>query len=114
MKIFNVSQTILEYAYGNIIQFIFRTNIPVFLIRILICTTVVLIRDVIGTTIMRIRILRPNKNISVVRVTCQKKLGRVGREKKFFQDFFLYRKMYTYSPTSQFFSPVTHLSAVLN
>ena len=26
-------------------------------------------------------IIRPNKNISVVRVTCQKKLGRVGREK---------------------------------
>ena len=32
----------------------------------------------------------PNKNISVVRVTCQKKLGRVGREIFFFQEFFLY------------------------
>ena len=34
-------------------------------------------------------LIRPNKNISVVRVTCQKKLGRVGREKKISR-FFLY------------------------
>ena len=48
--------------------------------------------------------MRPNKNISVVRVTCQKKLGRVGREIFFFfQDFFLYCEMYTNSPRSQFF-----------
>ena len=33
-------------------------------------------------------ILRPNKNISVVRVTCQKKLSRVGREIFFFKIFF--------------------------
>ena len=36
-------------------------------------------------------LIRPNKNISAVRVTCQKKLGRVGREFFFFfQEFFLY------------------------
>ena len=47
--------------------------------------------------------LRPKKNISVVRVPCQKKLGRVGREFFFFKNFFLYCKMYTNSPRSQFF-----------
>ena len=35
-------------------------------------------------------LMRPKKNISVVRVTCQKKLGRVGREIFFFLEFFLY------------------------
>ena len=57
--------------------------------------------------------IRPNKNISVVRVTCQKKLGRVGREIFFFQDLFYIEKCIPILP-GHIFSPVTHLSAVLN
>ena len=58
--------------------------------------------------------LGPNKNISAVRVTCQKKLGRVGRENFFFQEFFfILKNVYQFSQVT-IFSPVTHLSAVLN
>ena len=56
--------------------------------------------------------IRPNKNISVVRVTCQKKLGRVGREIFVFSRFFFTLKnVYQFSQVT-IFSPVTHLSAV--
>ena len=44
----------------------------------------------IETRVVRVPIIRPNKNICAVRVTCQKKLGRVGREIIFFQELFLY------------------------
>ena len=61
--------------------------------------------------------LRPNKNISAVRVTCQKKLGRVGREIFFFSRiFFILKNVYQFFQVNmvKVFSPVTHLSAVLN
>ena len=51
---------------------------------------------------------RPNKNISVVRVTCQKKLGRVGREIFFFQEFFFILKNVYQFPQVTIFSPVMH------
>ena len=57
--------------------------------------------------------LRPNKNISVVRLTCQKKQGRVGREIFFFKIFFYIEKCIPIFRGHNF-SPVTHLSAVLN
>ena len=59
--------------------------------------------------------LRPNKNISVVRVTCQKKLGRVGREIFiFFKNFFfILKNVYQFSEVT-IFPPVPHFSAVLN
>ena len=63
---------------------------------------------------MLIIIVRPNKNISGVRVTCQKKLGRVGREIFFFQEFFFIMKNVYQLSQVTIFSPVTHLSAVLN
>ena len=56
---------------------------------------------------------RPNKNISVVRVTCQKKLGRVGRKFFFSIIFFILKNVYQFSQFT-IFSPVTHLSAILN
>ena len=57
-------------------------------------------------------LLRPNKNISVVRVTCQKKLGRVDRDFFFFSRiFFILKNVYQFSQVT-IFSPVTHLSAV--
>ena len=57
---------------------------------------------------------RPNENISAVRVTCQKKLGRVGREIFFFSRiFFILKNVYQFSQVT-IFSLVTHLSAVLN
>ena len=57
-------------------------------------------------------VIWPNKNISVVRVTCQKKLGRVGREIFFFlRIFFILKNVYQFSQVT-IFSPVTLLSAV--
>ena len=51
-------------------------------------------RVIMNRVIKRLRC----KNISGVRVTCQKKLGRVGREKKNFKNFFYIEKC-----RSQFF-----------
>ena len=58
-------------------------------------------------------LVRPNKSVSAVRVTCHKKLGRVGREFFFSRFFFILKNVYQFSQVT-IFSPVTHLSAVLN
>ena len=44
--------------------------------------------------------------ISVVRVTCQKKLGRVGGEIFFFKNFFILKNVYQFSQVT-IFSTVT-------
>ena len=50
------------------------------------------------------------KNISAVRVTCQKKLGRVGRENFFFKNFFYIEKCKPILPGHNFFTCNTFIS----